>query len=180
MLVSGVFYFIMQFVVRNREPRFLLPAVPLIAILASYGFRDIFTPRKFYIFLLISTLVIVPTISDEVGDSFFQHGITHSPENYPEAEAAIWMKENTPEDTVLYTNFHEPILGYYSKRNIIQLPYYQDFEMQLDEYMKEPGYVYYVNTTRFRHPSYEKMVERPNFSKVKSFEGLSHLFYFSG
>lgn len=178
--VPGFFYLVMQFFIRNKEPRFLLPAIPFVAILASRGLKDILTDTRFYIFLVVSAVLILPTVSDEIGESVFQHGLTHSPENYPEAEAAIWMKENTPEDTILYTNFHEPILGYYSKRNVVQLPNYQDFETQLEEYFEEPGYVYYANTTRFRHPSYEVMSERSDFSKVKSFEGQSHLFYFSG
>lgn len=178
--VPGFFYLVMQFIIRNKEPRFLLPAIPFVAVLASRGLKDVLTDNRFYIFLVLSAVLILPTVSDEMGESVSQHGLTHSPENYPEAEAAIWMRENTPEDAVLYTNFHEPILGYYSKRNVVQLPNYQDFETQLEEYFDQPGYVYYANTTRFRHPSYEEMAERPDFSKVKSFEGQSYLFYFSG
>lgn len=179
LIVPGTFLVVMQFIIRNKEPRFLLPAVPFIAIIASAGLKDIFTDKKFYIFLIASTLVFAPTISDEAGESILDHGTTYSATYYPEAEAALWMRENTSESEVLYTNFHEPILGYYSKREIVQLPDYHSFEQLLDNYFNQSGYVYYANSTRFQHPSYEEIVSQPNFSKVKSFSGRSHLFYYS-
>ncbi|QGA80109.1 ArnT family glycosyltransferase [Candidatus Nanohalobium constans] len=179
LIVPGFFYLIMQFVIRNKEPRFLLPAIPFAAILASAGFRNIFTDKRFYIFLILSALVFTPTISTEAGEGVLEHGTTYSSTYYPEAQTALWMRENTSEDAVLYTNFHEPILGYYSKRQIMQLPNYHSFEQLLDNYFNQSGYVYYANSTRFQNPSYEEMVSRSDFSKVKSFSGKSHLFYYS-
>ncbi|MFB6114805.1 MAG: ArnT family glycosyltransferase [Candidatus Nanohalobium sp.] len=180
LLVPGIFYLVMQFLIRNKEPRFLLPAIPFAAIAASAGIREVFSDKRFYIFLLVSALVFAPMISGKAGESILNHGTTYSASYYPEGRAGIWMRGNTSKDAVLYTNFHEPILGYYSKREIIQLPNYQSFEKMLKTHFNQSGYVYYANSTRFRNPSYREMVSRPGFSKVKSFGGRSHLFYYEG
>lgn len=180
LLVISAFYGLMQFLIRNREPRFLLPIIPFISIAASRGFDlMVENEKKLYTLLFLSLIMFSPFIVDESGRNPFIHGTEFSERNPPVADAALWMKNNTPQDAILYTNFQEPQLGYYSKREIRWIAEYQPLNELLENYITESGYVYYSNSTRFPHPSYKELNEHPDFTHTKSFNGLSHIFYYN-
>jgi 4-amino-4-deoxy-L-arabinose transferase-like glycosyltransferase len=176
----------LQFIIANKETRFLLPVIPFLSIISAAGFNklrnmdDIWrkgTTALFVILLIISVLMVPDKLS---GRNPLQDGLEKDGWHPPIEDSARWLKENTPNDTIVYTNYRYPPLGYYSKRKIKWVSPADNLDKLVEDYITEPGYVYYSNKSPHQHPSFEELKEDPRFQLSKSFENTVYLFYFTG
>lgn len=179
-------YLPLQFFVANKETRFLMPVVPFLVLIVAEGLRklreakvlnDRKLPKSIFAFLILTSLVLAPFSMPE--RNVFAQGLTAEWEA-PVMDAGQWMKQNTDEDTVVYTNYQYPALGYYSKRKIVWFREYVPMDQIIGEEMTQPGYVYYSTESPYPHPSLEELENDSRFKLNKTFENTVYLFYFTG
>ncbi len=176
-------YLPLQFLVPNRELRFLLPAMPFLAVAAASGIetgaRRLSTGRWVWIAAALVAIAAIPVWAhpdvQHVRDGTFT---AHS--EPPTYDAAVWLRENTSEDAVLYTNYKWPALGYYSEREIQLLPVEEPFQDRIGEELPRPGYVYHsTEAPDGRDPSLSFLRSDPRFTHVRTFNGTVRLFHYT-
>lgn len=166
----------LQFILPNRQLRFLLPVVPFLALMSAQGFMHLRNSLegKFDVFMLvlvISSLVMLPGQLDE--RSIFEDGMYVDRWHPPVEDVSYWLKENTDEDATVYTNHYYPPLGYYSKRNIVVIePDGSNFPSE------KSGYFYYAEDSPHEWPG-DSIFEDERFTLNKSIRS-NHVFYYSG
>jgi len=179
-------YIPLQFAVANKEIRFLMPVVPFMTLIAAEGlmklrsgqiFENIKLSKSIFVFVIVISVIMVPSSLPE--RNAFTQGFNAEWEA-PVMDTGKWLKQNTDEDAVVYTNYQYPALGYYSKRDIVWFREYVPIDQVIEEEMKDPGYVYYSRDSPYPHPSLEELEADPRFELNKTFENTVYLFYFKG
>jgi len=187
-------YLPLQFYIENRELRYLLPVIPFVAVILSRGFTVLEEDyKKYYKHLIVLTVLLslfmLPGQIEE--RNIFEEGLYVDHWNPPVQEAAEWMKTETSEDAVLYTNHRFPELAYYSDREIVLLnshqPYFDDSRnlsvlnisedrTQPIEKPIEPGYIFFEKESPHNWPS-EDLIQDEYIHLNETFNGMKILFY---
>lgn len=170
--------FALQYLIPNKELRFMLPALPSLFIIAAAGldwFRGI--GKKRYLVLILA-LILLTSLSlpnyRYVSDLFEGKFIRNSwwPPIY---KASLWLKNRTPKNVVVYTNHHWPALGYYSKRKIVLLPVSSS---NLENVLNQSGYICHSEgDPQNRKPDLDLLKEDSRFMLNKTFDG-TRIFYY--
>lgn len=176
----------LQFIVANKETRFLMPILPFMVLIAAEGLRklktgDIIENRKLskgiFAFLIVVSLIMLPSSMPE--RNVFAQGFEAQWEA-PVMDTGNWLDQNTDEDALVYTNYQYPALGYYAKRNIVWFREYVSIDDVIGEEITEPGYLYYSKNSPYPHPSLEKLQSDSRFELKETFGNTSYIFYYSG
>jgi 4-amino-4-deoxy-L-arabinose transferase-like glycosyltransferase len=179
-------YIPLQLYLGNKETRFLMPVVPFMALIAAEGLTKlrklkIFENRRLakaiFAFLVLTSLIMVPSSMPE--RNVFAQGFT-AEWDAPVMQAGEWLNQNSDEDSIVYTNFQYPALGYYSKRDIVWFREYQPMNQVIGEEILEPGYLYYSKDSPYPHPTLEELESNPRFELNKTIENNVYLYYFTG
>ena len=84
-------------------------------------------------------------------------------------KAALWIKNNTSPETIIYNNYHYPPIAYYSERKLSLLPF-SDVYNNIDKIMPYPGYVVVSsNTPLEREPKTEFLLQDNRFILLETF-----------
>lgn len=179
LLVLG-FFLPMQFLVSNREIRYLLPVVPFLGLIAARGLSSLpLSTRHLYVLAAGMILLQAPSLvaGSEAGLS---HGFYRSIEYDRVNRPADWLKENTPEEAPVYTNLYLRQLAYYSKRPVSPLAEDEEIQVLKRYYFDRPGYVYHSNSSHHPHPTFRELISDPDFALNRSFESGVSIFYYRG
>ena len=179
-------YVPLQFLVGNKETRFIMPILPFMVLIVAEGlrklrsgeiFQNIKLSKSVFAFLIISSLIMLPTSIPE--RNVFVQGLETQWEA-PVMDAGNWLNENTEEEAVVYTNYQYPALGYYSKRDIVWFREYVPIDDVIGEEIQEPGYLYYSSNSPYPHPSLKELELDSRFELEETFGNTSYIFYYSG
>ncbi len=171
----------LQFVIGNRELRFMTPLIPFLSLLSARGIVELRSRWREEFSVLFGVLLFL-----SMGIMVFQLGDTYSSSlvekrSYPPVyNASQWLKENTGEEELVYADEHWPPLGYYSKRKIVVVPERLAEEGSLDRVFDRPGYLYH-HEKAYRAEEVEDYIESSgSFRHVKTFGGGAELYYYGG
>ncbi len=174
-------YLPLQLLVANKELRFLFPLLPFLAVATSHGLTKAKQlGKKPYYFIIglviLGSLIQIGTLTDT--QRAVQGRITTT--GYPPVHtASMWLKNNTAEDTPVYTNFRWPIIAYYSKRPVVFPP--PPESITLLDLLDRPGYIYYsTKSPPEKPPSLYTLQNDPRFTLNKTFNDKAYLFYYRG
>lgn len=179
-------YLPLQLIIANKETRFLMPVLPFMVLMVSRGLIDLKEGRlvknmklskAMFAFLIISSALILPTSMPE--RNVFAQGLSVEWQA-PVMETGQWLKQNTEDDAIVYTNYQYPALGYYSKREIVWFREYVPLDQLIGVELDGPGYVYYSRDSSYPHPTLEELESDTRFRLNKTFENTIYLFYFTG
>jgi 4-amino-4-deoxy-L-arabinose transferase-like glycosyltransferase len=164
-------YLPMQFLISNREIRYLTPLVPFLSVIIGAGTAKI-GGKKLVAILGVLSLLMVPISNPHRN---FVQGPVNDNWNPPVEDASEWLNENTSEDIVVYTNYRYPPIAYYSKRKVVLT----GSENPLDHLNSGPGIVYYSEGSPYKKPTKTNLESNSAFKKVKSFDGGVTLYRFT-
>lgn len=179
-----VLFLPLQFIISNREVRYLIPIIPLIGVIAgkgvelgvrNLGLKD-FDLKIVLILLLLGLPWIIglnPVISVMNGT------MTYNTTDVPVVHASNWIKQNTPEEEIIYTNYDHPSLGYYSKREIVLIGPWE-LEKGLYSRFEVPGILYYNKDSPYQNPENSTLSESPYFTHMKDFNSTISLYRYHG
>lgn len=179
-------YLPLQLLIANKETRFLTPILPFMALIAAEGLKQLRSgeltsnikfSKSLFVFLILASILILPASMPK--RNVFVQGLSTEWE-VPVKDTGEWLKQNTDEDTVVYTNYQYPALGYYSKRKIVWISHKEGLNGLVQNYLNQSGYVYYSNKSPYQNPSFNDLRNDPRFELRKSFEDTVYLFYFEG
>lgn len=184
-LIPAVFilglYLPLQLLVANKELRFLFPLLPFLAVVAANGMTQArkLGKKPYYLILCLSILIAgihIGTLTDVQRAA--QGRLTTA--GYPPVHtASMWLKNNTADDTPVYTNFRWPVIAYSSKRPVVFPPPPEN--ITLLDMLDRPGYVYYsTQAPQDRPPSLRFLQDDPRFTLNKTFKDQVYLFYYRG
>lgn len=171
-----------QFWLGNKELRFLLPVVPFLSIVSARGFIELkerINISKHQLMAAVSALLILstPLLASGFEDrNPVKHGIVKDVWHPPVEIASRWLKAESDEDAVVYTNHRYPPIGYYSKRYVKLIPRSEP----LNKSELEPGYVYYSRDSPYKYPEKERLMNDKEFVRNKTFNKTVEIFYFTG
>ncbi len=181
-----VLYVPLQFMIANKELRYLLPVVPFLALMIGRGLNQV---RRWdqrvlaplVLVLLLASTMYLPHMAGLYVEMAATGQTTIKEPTTPTYDAAMWMKRNTPEDALLYTNYEWPVLAYYSERPIHLMPMTQPFQNEISTYMTHPGYVFLTERAPDSYdPSIAFAKDDPRFEQVAVFaDGDTYLFQYT-
>ncbi|MFB6202896.1 MAG: ArnT family glycosyltransferase [Candidatus Nanohaloarchaea archaeon] len=163
----------LQFLIGNRELRFLTPVVPFIAVLGSagiYSFREK-AGRLFWPAVILFTAVSLAPFASDIVDDYRGDPFIEERAYSTAYRASIWLKENTQRDAVVYSDNSWPILGYYSDREIVVIPYGGPREPE--DVFDRSGYMYHSYSAYHAGEVGEYINSTGDFSVVKRFDGAT-------
>lgn len=176
----------LQFFLPNKETRFLMPALPFLVLMASEGLRklrdgEVFNnwklSRALFVFLILVSVILVPTEISE--RNVFVQGSSIDWEA-PVMDTGLWLRNNTDQDSIVYTNYQYPALGYYSKRDIIWIREYKPLNELVGQDIEKAGYLYFSKKSSYPHPTLDELNNDPRFRLNKTFDNTTYIFYFKG
>ena len=92
-------------------------------------------------------------------------------------EAANWIKNNTPKDTVIYVNTQYPVIAYFSERKVKVLPFWRSFQENLSEVMSEDGYyILFKELSQLREPTLKFVEQDARFELIKEIGNKIYIF----
>ncbi len=172
------FFLPMQFLVSNREIRYLLPIVPFLGIMAARGLSRLpVSPRHLY--LLAAGMVLLQSPSLVAGEEAgISQGLYRSIEYDRVNRPAEWLQNSTPEEALVYTNLYLRQLAYYSKRPVSPLAEDEELPVLKEYYLERPGYVYHSNSSHHPRPTFRELMSDPDFVLNQSFRPDVSIFYY--
>jgi len=162
------------------ETRYFLPVLPFLVILSSRGFDSLLSHR----------LQFIPKLLLLAGSLFILLILFFSLYTFPKylfleedsglLDVAHWLKNNTSQDSIVYTNHEWPVIAYYSKRKVGLLPVSgQGFEYEIERHLPRDGYVF-IAPDLIPEPSFEFLDKDPRFTLVfHTNKSYPELFLFS-
>lgn len=179
-------YLPLQFLVDNREIRFMFPVLPFLAVLIGRGFDRVrqVDRRVFGAVLAGVAVLAVPMVLGQYHVQAVAQGNLTMEEYTPVYDAAQWLKAETSADTIVYTNTDYPQIGYYSGREIRLIANAQD-AAAFEQVLKAPGYIYYSEQAPDRfHPSLQALRDDERFVMNRTFSRPGrhevYIFYYRG
>lgn len=173
----------LQFIVGNKELRFLLPVLPFASGIVARSLKMLSGGKKVIYALLLVMVVVVSgnsliTNSDHV--KTLRNGVYETRGTSSIHEASKWIGNNTEKTSLVYTNFEWPLIAYYSGRNLDLLPVVRRFEENYIKYMSGKGYVVYQSYSPYEDFSLKFLKENEDFVLNKTFSGEVYIFYYGG
>ncbi|MGM5481164.1 MAG: ArnT family glycosyltransferase [Nanobdellota archaeon] len=180
----------LQFLIANKELRFMLAILPLLAIIGARGYTAIRLQNKYYTYvisgiiilgLILSALALPPEephIKEQYLEQFKEGHFTTTGWHPPVEEASKWLRNNTEENTVIYTNYRWPEIAYYSKQRII-ITSIHNKEDNLTSQFTQKGYVVYSPNSPANSSEHLLAIIKNNsdFTKAKRFGDMTIFFY---
>lgn len=163
-----VLYLPMQFMISNREIRYLTPLVPFLSVILGVGVSKIGGKKLVGILAVLSILMVPMTLPDRN----ITQGMVSDGWNPPVQDASKWLKDNISNDTVVYTNYRYPAIAYYSKKEIELIPY----DSPLEDENLGPGIVYYSERSPYPGPDKARLESGLRFEHMESFDGKVRLY----
>ncbi|MFP4118710.1 MAG: ArnT family glycosyltransferase [Candidatus Woesearchaeota archaeon] len=176
----------LQFLIINKELRFMLAVVPYLAIMAAHGYMSLPIKKRIYSHILtgvlitgiIITAITLPPEDPHTKQPYIEHlkeGRLQTNGWHPPLEqASEWLANHTDENMVIYTNHNWPGISYYSKQRVIITSIYKQGE-NLSAQFTERGYV--IHSPHTPANSSENLLEiiknNSDFSKVKRFDDMT-------
>jgi len=184
LLIVFLIFFLSLHFITHKEIRFLLPVAPLITILSSKGFEDFLDFSKRFeklraIFYLVIVALLFLTLCTESSRIFcnLKNGHFLINEQNELLEAANWIKNNTPKDTVIYVNTQYPVIAYFSERKVKVLPFWRSFQENLSEVMREDGYyILFKELSQLREPTLKFVEQDARFELIKEIGNKIYIF----
>ncbi len=185
MVVTAVMVLVLlvplQFVIENRELRFMLPVMPFITVAGAAGMARLQRVHRYAAPTIILLLLLPAAVGAWNAHDVYQarsgavtmHTVT------PTMEAGQWLRAETDPDARVYANYQWPPLAYYSKRPLTVLPVSGEVEPRIGDLLDGPGYVV-AFTTVDREPTVDFLQEDPRFALNTSFGGEAYIFHYGG
>jgi 4-amino-4-deoxy-L-arabinose transferase-like glycosyltransferase len=169
LLIYIIIPFILLQTLISKEIRYLLPILPFLSISSAIGFsqldlrnKNIFIPS--ILLILIFFILSISYIKEIKG---YLDWLKEKPAIMV---AALWLRESTPKDSIVYNNFQCVPLAYYSTRKIYVLPFARNFQDDLEKFMPEDGYlVYSSNSPKDKEPKLDFLMSDERFELIKIF-----------
>ncbi|MFB6145118.1 MAG: ArnT family glycosyltransferase [Candidatus Nanohaloarchaea archaeon] len=145
-------YIPLQFWLGNKEHRFLMPVIPFLSIISARGFMKqsrIFEDRdtKKLAAVIILVILSLPLLFTSMSDrNPLKKGLTVDQWHPPIENGISWLKQNTPENTTLYTNSRWPVLAYGTKRDTVVIPAELARKGSMKKVFDSRGYLYMFET----------------------------------
>ncbi|MEM5772796.1 MAG: hypothetical protein QXL86_01030, partial [Candidatus Aenigmatarchaeota archaeon] len=162
----------------HKEIRFLLPILPFLSIISAIGFNYLgFMKKCKIVFTTFMILLAIYFIYN-----FFSHDIIGIVENLNRKpaimEAALWINQTAPKNTIIYNNFQFAPLAYYSMRKIQLLPFTRSFQNEIESVINKFGYVVVSSTTHQQKEStLDFLMNDTRFKLIKTFEDETEKIY---
>jgi 4-amino-4-deoxy-L-arabinose transferase-like glycosyltransferase len=173
--------FILTISFAHKEIRYFMPITPFLAIFAGKGILDIFKIKKqsikygLIVMMIVLILFQIHAFSLLASTTNIQIGkLVIDDYEPPIMELSLWLKDNTPADTIVYTNVEWPVVAYYSEREIRLLPLFQSFTTTYQNYLTKSGYI--IEDTK---EEMEFMLENDKFSLIESWNEQLYLFNYT-
>jgi hypothetical protein len=128
LLIWVLVFFVYLSVTPHKEPRYLLPLLPALALLAGMGYARFFTAKNRILPLII---ILFALFTFTPGFLSFSEPLVNTWES-PEQKVSAYLR-TLPEETVLYTNHNYPVFAYYSELPTVAVHTYPAFT---EEYPK--------------------------------------------
>jgi 4-amino-4-deoxy-L-arabinose transferase-like glycosyltransferase len=152
LFVIVLIFFLSMHTMGHKESRFLLPITPFLSLLSAKGLMDFATVSSIFKIkgkiLKALKIVMITAFFILFFASIFWIGqdalklnrnlVVNEENGY--MKAAFWIKDNTPNESIIYVNTQYPVTAYYSERKIIVLPFWEKFQGKLPDIMSEEGY----------------------------------------
>ena len=153
----------------HKEIRFLLPILPFLSISSALGFSQLDLKNKNI--LILSVLAILISVIFSLSHIQEIKGYLDWLKEKPAIMmAALWLKESTPKDSIVYNNFQCVPLAYYSMRKINVLPFARNFQDELEKFMPQDGYLVYSSSSpKDKEPKLDFLMSDERFKLIKIF-----------
>jgi len=173
----------------HKEMRFLLLILPFLSILSARGFFSIhsFIKNKNNKILITTVMCVAIVFSSYLMiEDIWQIKSIVSMDLFIDdwepsvMKAALWIKNNTPSDTIIYNNYQYPPIAYYSERKVLLLPF-NDVHGNIDKIMQQPGYVVVSSMAPpDREPNAEFLLNDNRFVLLETFVDQDETIYIFG
>ena len=153
----------------HKEIRFLLPILSFLSISSALGFSQFDLKNKNI--LILSVLAILISVIFSISHIQEIKGYLDWLKEKPAIMmAALWLKDSTPKDSIVYNNFQCVPLAYYSTRKIHVLPFARNFQEELEKFMPENGYLVYSSSSpKDKEPKLDFLMSDERFKLIKIF-----------
>jgi hypothetical protein len=176
---SAVLLLPLQFVVTNREVRYLLPALPFLALLSARAFVELgsMVNRRSVATAVVIVLILsaIPLYQGEHLNAAVHGNLTRDPAD-PETQAVKYIKANSESGTRIYLNSDWPRVAYYSHR---PFKHPRSFNLNTDTFSR-PGYIYYTERMDSDPETLQALKESPRTTDHRVFGGYVHVFQLHG
>ncbi len=183
--LSGVFILSLlvplQFLIANREVRFITPVVPFLSILSAAGLSELGDRLgdHFPVFLASLLFLSLVPLGMEAAMSNPTPLVKNDTSPVPHT-AAAWLKANTEDAGVVYADDDWPIVAYHLKRDMVVVPEEYALEGSMAEVFERPGYLYHSRKAA-RAGEVEEFIQRSgSFELVKTFGDNVQIYYYRG
>jgi 4-amino-4-deoxy-L-arabinose transferase-like glycosyltransferase len=170
-LLSWTFLFL-AYLTNNphKELRYLMPVIAPLTLLASKGLSDfvsLFKKSKKIIYVLTFFFIAFLLFQNMQYQADRNFKLLDSSEN-DDIRASTFIKNNFPQDTLIYTNYRWPVFAYYTGYDLtLLLPWDESFYSNYKKVMTKPGIV--VASTRKEHePSVVWLRQNKDFKFVEA------------
>lgn len=173
-------YLPLQFVISNREIRYLLPVAPFLAIMSARGIEKLTDRLEInggYLAVIIVMVGLFVSGSSMIPGANLSEGLYVDTGEPDVMEASQWLRSNSKNDSIVYTNYRYPALAYYSERDVELISNSESVEQSLINTSKPSGYLYYTNNSPYESPRQSYLEESPAFTKERSFGEITLYYY---
>ncbi len=161
-----VFFILFISLGAHKELRYMIPLAAPVIILAGYGFSRIMERKEIshiilFVIVLFSVISFSPSFA-RLNEPFINMGKSE------EVMASEFIRDNIPQDYVIYANSNYPIFGYYTRYKLQPLWIWDDsFFENYRETMTEDGIVIVYKDRKY--PGTVWAENAPETSKIEEY-----------